>query len=83
MKVNGKIDLLVADTPPAETSTPATTKASSTADADWEAKRATQRAAAKQAALAAAAKKADADKAAGNASADNKTLRMLPPPRLR
>jgi hypothetical protein len=72
VKVNGKIDLLVADTPPAETTTPATSKAGTTADADWEAKRATQRAAAKQAALAAAAKKAEADKGAGNNSTETK-----------
>lgn len=73
VKVNGKVDLLVADAPPAEASTPAAAKANTTADADWEAKRSAQRAAAKQAALAVAAKKADADKAAGNPAAGSAT----------
>ncbi len=56
VKVNGKIDLLVADQPPpTEAATPASPSAAKTADADWAKARATERAAAKQAALKAAA----------------------------
>ena len=65
MKVGGKIDLLVSDTPPAETSSSAATAtAAKTADDKWAAQRATQRAAQKQAALKLAAEKAAAEKAA-------------------
>ncbi len=70
VKVNGKIDLLVADQPPAaEAAAPASPAAANTADADWAKERAAQRAVAKQAALKAAAEKAAADKGAPNQSA--------------
>jgi hypothetical protein len=66
VKVNGKIDLLVSDVPPAATAPAPSPAASKTADDTWAAQRATQRAAAKQAALKAAAEKAAAEKAAAD-----------------
>jgi PASTA domain/TIR domain len=73
VKINGKIDLLVSDAPPAPTAAPPTPTANKTADADWAAQRATQRAAAKQAALKVAAEKAAAEKAAAEKAAADKT----------
>jgi hypothetical protein len=64
VKVNGKIDLLVSDVPPPVTATPPAAAVGKTADADWAAQRAAQRAAAKQAALKVAAEKAIAEKTA-------------------
>ncbi len=55
VKVNGKIDLLVSDLPPAETPTPTAANAGKSADEDWAKARAVERAAAKQSALKAAA----------------------------
>ena len=64
VKVNGKIDLLVSDVPPPVTATPPAAAVGKTADADWAAQRAAQRAAAKQAALKVAAEKAIPEKTA-------------------
>ena len=69
IKLDGKIDLLVSDTPPTVGTTapsPGANNAAKVADADWAKQRAAQRAAAKQAALKAAAEKAAADTAAAN-----------------
>jgi hypothetical protein len=74
IKVNGKIDLLVSDVPPAAAAVPQPpANAGKTADADWAAQRATQRAAAKQAALKAATEKADAAKASAENPVADKT----------
>lgn len=72
VKVNGKIDLLVADQPPAQTEAvaPPSPNAAKVADADWAKQRAAQRAAAKQAALKAAADKAAVEQAADKAAAE-------------
>lgn len=76
VKVNGKIDLLVADQPPAtEAAARASPAAAKTADADWTKERATERAASKQAALKAAA--AAAAKERGLAAA---AAAATPPP---
>jgi hypothetical protein len=72
VKVNGKVDLLVSDVPPAAAATPPAAAVGKAADADWAAQRAVQRAAAKQAALKAAAEKASADKTAGAKPAEDK-----------
>jgi hypothetical protein len=72
VKVNGKIDLLVSDVPPAATATPPAAAVGKTADADWAAQRAAQRAAAKQAALKAAAEKATAEKAGAGKPVEDK-----------
>jgi hypothetical protein len=70
VKVNGKIDLLVSDVPP-PAATPPPASAGKTADDQWSAQRAAERAAAKQAALKAAAAKAAAETpATGNPSGD-------------
>ena len=69
VKVNGKIDLLVSDQPPAaESVTPSTANAGKSADEDWAKARATERAAAKAAALKAAAKAAEANGPADRAA---------------
>ncbi len=74
IKVNGKIDLLVSDVPPAAATAPQpSANAGKTADADWAAQRATQRAAAKQAALKAASEKAAAENPVEGKTATNKT----------
>jgi len=85
VKVNGKIDLLVSDVPPAA-ATPAAAGAGKTADDKWSAQRAAERAAAKQAALKAAAAKAAAetpptgntpgDKAAADKASGDKTAKV-------
>jgi beta-lactam-binding protein with PASTA domain len=70
VKVNGKVDLLVADQPPAQTAAPSSPTAEKTADEDWAKARAVERAAAKQAALkAAAAKAAEEKNSAGKTTA--------------
>jgi beta-lactam-binding protein with PASTA domain len=72
VKISGKIDLLVADSPPVATPTPSTATAAKTEDESWSKARAVQRAAAKQAALKAAAEKAAADKAGTDKSGADK-----------
>jgi len=64
VKLNGKIDLLLADQPPAQAAAPSSPTAEKSADEDWAKARAVERATAKQAALKAAAAKAAADKGA-------------------
>ena len=72
VKAGGKIDLLVSDVPPAQGPTASTASAGKTANDNWSAQRATQRAAEKQAALKAAADKAANEKAAADAAAAGK-----------
>jgi hypothetical protein len=69
VKLGGKIDLLVSDVAPAQTSTPDNGNAAKTADANWTAQRATERAAAKQAALKAATERAAAENASAKKTA--------------
>jgi hypothetical protein len=72
VKVNGKIDLLVADQPPATAAAaPEAPNTAKAADADWAKQRAVQRAAAKQAALKAATEKASAEQASGDKNGPN------------
>ena len=73
VKVGAKIDLLVSDSPPAETAAQPAPAASKAADDKWAQQRADERAAAKRAAaLKAAAEKAAADKAAADKAAADK-----------
>ena len=78
MKLNGKVDILVSDVPPAA-AIPAPATAGKTADDKWAAQRAAERAAAKQAALKAASEKAAAETPAKeNASGDRSAADKAP-----
>jgi hypothetical protein len=73
VKNGAKVDLLVSDVPPQVTATTPNPTAAKTANEDWAAERAAQRAAAKKAAaLKAAADKAAADRMAANKAAADK-----------
>jgi hypothetical protein len=85
VKLNGKIDLLVADQPPAQAAAPSSPTAEKNADDDWAKARAVERTAAKQAALKAAAAKASEDRRTTNnaaAAPPAATAESAPAPRV-